>query len=361
MMFGENRRKYRPPEDGRVDQFGRFCHVVVQCLRSFDNTVCSLARLAGERRLQQEWADLERSRIVEPGTEMKDLLLERECTFEVFDDDNGQSWVRLACDVEGNAGAGALLNATEDGSSGPPLRSEQVKEIDAYLKKAGGSERVSRLESMFNVRRAQLVRHFTLYEDRKKLYATPMPARSLASGNAPNASIGPAVATNSGCELQQLEQFLQRLTPSRASVAEAMVFCLEHAASHAAPLARGIIRAIEEPKLRSEGALARLFLISDILYNSNSSAKGASRYRATFQELLPDACERLGRQWLQRLERGRLEQTRAESNVRRALSAWQDWGVFPPAFRSRLGGVAIRPSTRRGRGRCLGGRRGLTA
>jgi len=93
MMFVENRRKYRPPEDGRVDQFGRFCHVVVQCLRSFDNTVCSLARLAGERRLQQEWADLERSRIVEPGTEMKDLLLERECTFEVFDDDNGQSWV----------------------------------------------------------------------------------------------------------------------------------------------------------------------------------------------------------------------------------------------------------------------------
>eukprot|EP00928_Gymnodinium_smaydae_P037444 TRINITY_DN25992_c0_g3_i1.p1 TRINITY_DN25992_c0_g3~~TRINITY_DN25992_c0_g3_i1.p1 ORF type:complete len:786 (+),score=205.09 TRINITY_DN25992_c0_g3_i1:314-2359(+) len=358
----ELRRRLRPPEDGRVDQFGRFCHVLVQFLRSCDDCAAPLARLTGERRVQQEWTDLERSRIVEAGVTLKDLLLERSSTFELYDDERGQSCVRLLLEGSGRDGGGSADARSGDGrgvegggAAGLALRPDQVANIEAYLKKAGGSERVSRLETMFDVKKSQLARHFTLYEDRKRLYATPMPARSLASSAS---SGGPGCAANVGgsgaqagaggagaasAELRQLELLLQKLTPRRSSIAEAMAFCLEHAVTHAATIARSLIRAVEEPGLRTEGALARLFLVSDVLYNSNCGAKGASRYSTSFQELLPDACERLGRQWLQRLERGRLEQTRAESSVRKALAAWQDWGVFPELFVRGLEALLFQP------------------
>merc|ERR1712187_761646 len=77
--------------------------------------------------------------------------------------------------------------------------------------------------------------------------------------------------------------------------------------------------------------------------NTNSSAKGALRYRTSFQELLPDAFEKLGRQWLQRLENGRLEQSRAQACIKNTLGAWTEWGVFPPRFVKGLEALLFAP------------------
>jgi len=226
-------------------------------------------------------------------------------------------------------------------TSGPPLLdADKVAAIEAYMKKAGGSEQATRLETLFGVRKHQLARHFSLYEDRRRIYAAPL-------SDAEKAAVAKAAASSlaRGSELRGLEQRLEKLTVRRGSVAEAMVFCIDHGAQQAAALSRRLIKALEEPDLRTDTALARLFLVSDILFNANSGAKGAAGYRTSLQDLLPNACERFGRQWLQGLQ-GRLEQDRARAAVSAVLEAWRSWAVFPPLYTKGLEALLFAPVPR---------------
>ncbi|CAE8641513.1 unnamed protein product, partial [Polarella glacialis] len=123
-----------------------------------------------------------------------------------------------------------------------------------------------------------------------------------------------------------------------------MVLCLDGAAQHSTVLARALVKSLEEPELESDTALARLFLVSDVLYNSSSSStKGAARYRSSFQELLPDALERLGRQWLRRPGRQPIAQARAEAGVRGVLDIWREWSIFPHLFPRGLEALLFAP------------------
>mmetsp|Transcript_35080 Transcript_35080/g.81462 ORF Transcript_35080/g.81462 Transcript_35080/m.81462 type:complete len:591 (+) Transcript_35080:320-2092(+) len=251
-----------PPDDGRADQFSRLCHALAEFLRLCERHESLLSTLESERKVQQEWRDLTRSRIVTHSTKLKHLLLARPGLFEVKEVVSGQLTVRL------------------------------VGESDS-LEKAPSGE-------------------------------VPISTGKTAS----TASPGGAASQ----ELRGLERLLQQLTTARDLVGEAMVFCIDNGMRHAAPLAKALVKALQEPNMETEVVLARLFLVSDILYNSNACARGAARYQSSFQDLLPDASERLGRQWFQRLEQGRLEQARAERAVRCVLGAWQEWAVFPPLF-----------------------------
>lgn len=313
-------RRFRPPEDGRNDQFGRLIHVLVQFLRSRDGQSALGNQLLSERSVQTEWDDLLRSRVVDKTTRIEEVLRSRPNVFEVSLDRRDVVTVRLS--QEGDEAASRQGGGRE--LAVVALEGERVLAIEAYLKKAGGSEQVARLEALFGVKKQQLSKHFTLYEDRKKMYAAPL------TGLARQASL--AALSGLEAELKDLEQILRNLTPSRGSIAEAMAFCVDRGDQHAAPLARRLMKALEEPDLKTRTAISRLYLVSDVLYNANSGVKGAARYRTSFQELLPGACERLGRHWLQRLSRGRLEWERARDAVHAVLGAWRAWGVFPQLF-----------------------------
>lgn len=218
-----------------------------------------------------------------------------------------------------------------------PLRPEQVAAVAAHLKHVGGSDRVSRLFTVFGVARAQLAEHFVLFEHQGQLKAKALPsqARLPAAG---------ARASDELCELStELEEHLRRLTPGRLAVGRAMVFFLERGSQQAAPLARGLIRSLEEAELHTEIVIARLFLISDVLHNSGTCTHGAARYRTSFQELLPDAFERLGRQWFRRLKQGQREHVRAEAVVRRVLATWKGWDLFTPLFTQGLEALLFAP------------------
>lgn len=314
-------QRFREPLDGRNDQFGRLSHVLVQYLRSRDGQSALTTQIFAERSIQKEWDELVRSRVVDKRTKMEDVLRARSSLFEVSRDRRDVVTVRLAQEFDDTKPSGT---GREVLPSGTPLEPDKILAIEAYLKKAGGSEQVARLEPMFGVRKGQLARHFHLYEDRKKLYASPL------TGTARQA----ALASVSGLDtvLKDLERLLRDLRPMQASIAEAMVYCIDNGVQHAASLARRLAKALEEPEPRSRAALARLYLVSDVLHNANAGVKGAARYRTSFQELLPDACEHLGRQWLQCLARGRPERDRTYAAVRAVLAAWRDWGVFPPLF-----------------------------
>lgn len=333
----EERAKFRLPEDGSNDQFGRLCHALTSLLQSCEGQTCRLHKATEERRVHQEWSDLIQSGLVSRATKLKHVLLERPSQFKLYDDADGQPCVRIA----GKYGSGSLLSlpgADTAGGSGSTLSPEQANALGAYIKKAGGSERVSRLMSLFDVDEGQLKSHFPIYEDGGRIYAT-----TVASATA-MASLAPSAAK--GDEIRGLEARLKELTPARGSVCEAMHFCLQCSAQHAAPLARGLIRALEDPDLETEAAVARLYLVSDVLHNSSSGAQGAARFRTSFEELLPDAFERMGRQWFRSLRWGRPEWRRAEGALRRVMHAWSQWCIFPPLYVKGLECLVFEPINR---------------
>ena len=85
----------------------------------------------------------------------------------------------------------------------------------------------------------------------------------------------------------KLEDFLRNLTPQKDKIADAMIWCIEHAES-----AEEIIDCITESLAIIETPLykkiARLYLISDILHNSAVKITNASFFRKGFQSKLVD-------------------------------------------------------------------------
>merc|ERR1719198_761600 len=148
--------------------------------------------------------------------------------------------------------------------------------------------------------------HFTLMPrgDDPVVMLAPKEAGSRGKGG----TRGP-MAGASGGPAEGLSRLLNKLVPTRQSVGEVMVFCINNAAQHAALLARRLTASLGEPTLTSDTVFARLYAISDVLYNSNSGRKGASHYLMSLQELLPEACEQLGRVWLRCIE-GHIERNR---------------------------------------------------
>lgn len=317
----QDKKRFRLPSDGSADQFGRLGRAVSTSLRAAEGASLSLQQLCEDKRIHQEWKELEKSGLVKPNSQLKTFLLERATSFEVSSSPSDQAMVKLI----GEAAAPAL---------------GEVPAIDAYLRKAGGSERVSRLSVLFGVDEAGLARHFCIYEENGRKYASP--------GKAPNSApqIGsktPLDKTDTATvvsessvvdrerELKELENHLAGLTRARWHIAKAMIYCLDCAES-APMLSRALAKSLEEPELTIDAGLARIFLISDILHNSVlSSSRGATRYRSTLQELLPGACEQFGF-WLRGKGRQSLRQSRSEAAVRQVLDCWRDWSIFPPLF-----------------------------
>jgi len=130
--------------------------------------------------------------------------------------------------------------------------------------------------------------------------------------------------------IEGLDVQLAGLRTTRKSVLDAMAFCMEHSAQHGTLLAQRLARALGKPGLSVKAYIARLFLVSDVLHNSKGGGDKQT-LAAGIQAALPEACEKMGRTWLRRIE-AQEERDAAESAVRQVLQAWQDWAVFPPLF-----------------------------
>jgi len=130
--------------------------------------------------------------------------------------------------------------------------------------------------------------------------------------------------------IEGLDVMLAGLRTTRQSVLDAMAFCMEHSTQYGTLLAQRLARALGKPGLSVKAHIARLFLVSDVLHNSKDGGDKQT-LAAGIQEALPEACEKMGRTWLRRIETQE-ERDTAENSVRQVLQAWQDWAVFPPLF-----------------------------
>ncbi|CAH8573433.1 unnamed protein product [Dicrocoelium dendriticum] len=182
-----------------------------------------------------------------------------------------------------------------------------------------------------------------------------------------------AMAASRRCGLTEAQrgrftQMLIDLEPSRSNIGDVMVWCLEHADS-AADIACCVVESlspncpflktetaektdatkIDEPDVTSDEKteahspiskiIARLFLISDILYNSSAKVPNASYFRKCFQDLLPGVFTNLHATY--KNVEGKLKAEQLKQKVMLCFRAWEDWAVYPNDYLIRLQNIFL--------------------
>ena len=132
-------------------------------------------------------------------------------------------------------------------------------------------------------------------------------------------------------ELQDFDRLCrQELCVSRDSICRAMAFCFEKsgAARHISVLLRGLFINIP-PETSVDTLISRLFLISDVVFNSQQpGVRNAFLYRSSIENMSQDAFASVGN-----FARNNFRFTgrkRLNSAITAVLGAWANWGVYDP-------------------------------
>jgi hypothetical protein len=123
---------------------------------------------------------------------------------------------------------------------------------------------------------------------------------------------------------------LRTLTASRASVRDAMAFCLD-ASLASVEISETLHEALTIAATPAPKKVARLMLLSDVLYNASAAGvPNASSYRTLLQAITPDVFASL-HDTLEALP-SRMGRELLREQVARVLRAWHRWDVYPAAF-----------------------------
>lgn len=128
----------------------------------------------------------------------------------------------------------------------------------------------------------------------------------------------------------------KKLTISRASICAAMAFCFEKsgAAQEIALLLKDTLMD-DAPHVSVDMRIARLYLLSDILFNSQQpGVKNAFIYRDALEKMAPDIFTSLGRHGSGQI--GRMTMNKLSTAVSTVLGAWTEWSVYNPTFLDEL-------------------------
>jgi len=140
-----------------------------------------------------------------------------------------------------------------------------------------------------------------------------------------------------GCRLNDWERrnfddlLRNRLTSSRESICDAMIFAFEksNAAVHVAGLLEEALLEGHSDGTSVETRIARLYLLSDILYNSQQpGVRNAFQYRTAIERMAPAVFGSLG----EHAGGGRITKSKLRKSVNSVLSAWTNWSVFDSGF-----------------------------
>jgi len=142
--------------------------------------------------------------------------------------------------------------------------------------------------------------------------------------------------TNS--QRDRLEDLLRELTPERSKVAEGMVWCLDHAEA-----AEEIVECISESLSMVHTPLpkkiARLYLVSDILFNSSAKVSNASFFRKYFQDKLQEIFKDVNESY-DKIE-ARLKAEQFKQKVMNCFRTWEDWAIYPNDFLIKLQNIFL--------------------
>lgn len=137
-------------------------------------------------------------------------------------------------------------------------------------------------------------------------------------------------------ELRRFDQLVRKqLSISRKTICEAMSFCFDNCVA-----AREVSGLLQEALLEdsdhvtNDTRIARLYLLSDILFNSQQpGVRNAFMYRTTIESMAVDIFENLGN-IVRSKERssGRITVNKLRKAVSAVLGAWTEWGVYNATF-----------------------------
>ena len=132
------------------------------------------------------------------------------------------------------------------------------------------------------------------------------------------------------------ELFRKKLCQSRESICNAMAFCFEKSGA-----SKQISDLLKEALLEDgqeispETRIARLFLLSDVLFNSQQpGVRNAYRYRDSIEQMAPEIFESLGKHG--KGSAGRMTMNKLNNAVSSVLNAWANWSVYNPVFLDEL-------------------------
>ncbi|KOX75852.1 U2 snRNP-associated SURP motif-containing protein [Melipona quadrifasciata] len=137
----------------------------------------------------------------------------------------------------------------------------------------------------------------------------------------------------SNSQRDRLEDLLRNISPERIKVAEAMVFCIEHAEA-AEEICDCISESLSILQTPVNKKIARLYLISDILHNCGVKVNNATIYRKAFETRLLDIFNEVHQAYKQ--FDSRLKAEGFKVRVMRMFRAWEDWAVYPRDFLVKL-------------------------
>ncbi|XP_076247072.1 U2 snRNP-associated SURP motif-containing protein isoform X1 [Calliopsis andreniformis] len=137
----------------------------------------------------------------------------------------------------------------------------------------------------------------------------------------------------SNSQRDRLEDLLRNISPERIKVAEAMVFCIEHAEA-AEEICDCISESLSILQTPVNKKIARLYLISDILHNCGVKVNNATIYRKAFETRLLDIFNEVHQAYKQ--FDSRLKAEGFKVRVMRMFRAWEDWAVYPREFLVKL-------------------------
>ncbi|KAK7090443.1 U2 snRNP-associated SURP motif-containing protein-like [Littorina saxatilis] len=127
----------------------------------------------------------------------------------------------------------------------------------------------------------------------------------------------------------RLEDMLRSLTPEKHKVGDLMIWCLDHAEA-AEEIVECIGEALSILQTPLPKKIARLYLVSDILYNSSAKVPNASFFRKCFQMKLKDIFKDV--QGVYKAIEGRLKAEQFKQRVMAVFRAWEDWAIYPNDF-----------------------------
>ncbi|XP_061821923.1 U2 snRNP-associated SURP motif-containing protein isoform X2 [Nerophis lumbriciformis] len=139
-------------------------------------------------------------------------------------------------------------------------------------------------------------------------------------------------------ERDKLEEMLRALTPRRGDVAEAMLFCLNRAEA-AEEIVECVAESLSILKTPLPKKIARLYLVSDVLYNSSAKVANASYYRKYFENKLCQIFSDLNATY--RSIQGHLQSENFKQRVMACFRAWEDWAVYPDPFLIKLQNIFL--------------------
>lgn len=159
----------------------------------------------------------------------------------------------------------------------------------------------------------------------------------------PHGGPAPAILPNkrglSETQRDRFEDMLRSLQPDRNPVAEAMVWCIEHAdaGEEIIDCIAESLSILETPVIKK---VARLFLISDILHNcSVKGVPNVSFFRVGFQSKLPEIFVDLSASY--KKIPGRMKAEAFKQRVMGCFRAWEDWALYPMDYLIKLQNIFL--------------------